>query len=117
VRKLDSRDSALRLYKAGDPLKRLKMFVAPNSKILWRDSPFGETAAASVKTRAAPPTARALRCAKCQSLAKPLSQEYWHIGETPIRLANVTSRTLNSLNKWDTARLSWLSASDRCYRC
>src|SRR5271170_1096659 len=41
VRKLDSRDSALRLCKADDPLQRLEMFVAPNSKILRGDPPFG----------------------------------------------------------------------------
>ena len=28
----------------------------------------------------------AARWTKCQSLAKPSSQEYWHIGETPMRL-------------------------------
>src|SRR5208282_20730 len=68
--------------------------------------PSGMTAAASVKTTPAPPTARAARWAKCQSLAKPASEEYWHIGDTPMRLANVTSRSLNSLNRWDIRRLS-----------
>jgi hypothetical protein len=27
-------------------------------------------------------------------LAKPSSLEYWHIGETPMRLANSTERSL-----------------------
>jgi acyl carrier protein phosphodiesterase len=30
----------------------------------------------------------------CQSLAKPSCAEYWHMGETPMRLANVTERSL-----------------------
>ena len=40
----------------------------------------------------APPTARLPRCTKCQSFAKPSSDEYSHIGETAIRLRNVISR-------------------------
>src|SRR5579883_2942398 len=43
--------------------------------------PSGVTAVASVKTRAARPTAREPRCTRCQSLANPSSLEYWHIGE------------------------------------
>src|SRR5208283_1358362 len=61
--------------------------------------PSGDTAAASVNTSPAPPTARAARWAKCQSLAKPSTEEYWHIGETPIRLGSAMSRSGNSLNK------------------
>ena len=56
--------------------------------------PSGSTAAASVKTSPAPPTARLPRCTRCQSLAKPSVLEYWHIGETPIRLESVTARNV-----------------------
>ena len=52
----------------------------------------GRTAAASVKTSAAPPTARLPRCTRCQSEAKPSALEYWHIGETTMRLRSSTSR-------------------------
>jgi hypothetical protein len=38
----------------------------------------------------------------CQSLAKPSSAEYWHIGETPMRLANVTERS------WNGEKRGWL---------
>src|SRR5579871_884757 len=61
--------------------------------------PSGVTAAASVNTSPAPPVARAARCAKCQSFANPSTEEYWHIGETPIRLAKSTSRIRSLLNK------------------
>ena len=38
----------------------------------------------------------------CQSLAKPSSAEYWHIGETPMRLAKETERS------WKGAKRGWL---------
>src|SRR3954469_24114871 len=49
----------------------------------------GETAEASCITNAAPATAKLPRCTRCQSLAKPSSLEYWHIGETTMRLRSV----------------------------
>src|SRR5579871_4948004 len=54
--------------------------------------PCAVTAVASVNTRPAPPTARLPRWTRCQSLAKPSSLEYWHIGETAIRLRRTTPR-------------------------
>jgi hypothetical protein len=35
-------------------------------------------------------------------LAKPSSDEYWHIGETPMRLANSTERS------WKGEKSGWL---------
>ena len=65
-------------------------FQRPRSPGLMR--PSGVTALASVITRPAPPTARDPRCTRCQSLAKPSSEEYSHMGETAIRLRKVISR-------------------------
>src|SRR6202050_949742 len=72
--------------------------------------PSGVTAAASVNTKAAPPTAREARCAKCQSFAWPSTDEYWHIGETTMRLAKSTSRMRSLLNRcgmdqWSRSRM------------
>src|ERR1700712_4457930 len=53
------------------------------------------TAVASTTTSAAPPTARLPRWTRCQSLAIPSSALYWHIGETAMRLRNVTPRRVN----------------------
>ena len=61
--------------------------------------PSGETAVASTITSPAPPTAREPRCTKCQSFGKPLSDEYWHIGETAMRFRSTTSFSRNSLNR------------------
>src|SRR5579872_3239148 len=60
--------------------------------------PRASTAAASVKISAAPPTARLPKCTKCQSFAKPSSDEYWHIGETTSRFFSVISRILYGSN-------------------
>jgi CheY-like chemotaxis protein len=54
--------------------------------------PAGVTAVASVRTSAAPPTARLPRCTRCQSFEKPSTLEYSHIGETTMRLASVSDR-------------------------
>ena len=55
--------------------------------------PSGVTAEASRVTRPAPPWARAPRWTRCQSVAKPSSEEYWHMGETPMRFAKETERS------------------------
>ncbi len=64
--------------------------------------PSGDTAVASTMTSPAPPTAREPRWTKCQSFARPSSAEYWHMGETPMRLRNVTERTASGENKCGT---------------
>ena len=69
VRELDAGARALTVDKARDPLERLEMLFAPDAEVLRRNPAFGVTAAASVNTSPAPPTARAPRWAKCQSLA------------------------------------------------
>src|SRR5688500_16243637 len=65
-------------------------FQMPRSCGLMR--PSGVTAVASVNTSPAPPTARLPRWTRCQSLAKPSSLEYSHIGDTKMRLLNVMPR-------------------------
>src|SRR5580700_11780410 len=62
--------------------------------------PSGDTAQASVKIRAAPPTARLPRWTRCQSLAKPSVLEYWHMGETTMRLRRRMSRICNWSNRF-----------------
>src|SRR6266536_1402134 len=69
----------------------------PRSYGLMR--PSAVTAAASVNTRAAPPTAREPRWTKCQSVEYPSTLEYWHIGDTRIRLASVRERSGNGSNR------------------
>src|SRR6185437_17045321 len=61
--------------------------------------PSGDTAVASVITKAAPPTARLPKCTRCQSLAKPSSLEYSHIGETIKRFLNSMFFILTGENK------------------
>src|SRR3954454_11081718 len=65
----------------------------PRSCGLMRPSAL--TAEASVSTSDAPPVARDPRWTKCQSLEKPSTLEYWHIGDTTMRLDRVTERRLN----------------------
>ncbi len=68
----------------------------PESSGLIR--PSGETAVASTMTSPAPPTARLPRWTRCQSVGKPSLLEYWHIGETKMRLRNSTPRSARGLN-------------------
>jgi len=51
----------------------------------------------------APPTAREPRCTRCQSVALPSSELYWHIGDTPMRFRMVTPRSVNGSNKFGIA--------------
>jgi hypothetical protein len=63
----------------------------PRSAQLMR--PRGSTAVASRISRPAPDCARLPRCMACQSLARPSSAEYWHIGAMTMRLDRVRGRT------------------------
>src|SRR6478752_5538113 len=63
--------------------------------------PSGVTALASVITSAAPPTARVPRWTKCQSFENPSTLEYWHIGDTTMRLASVSERSGSGSRRCD----------------
>ena len=63
------------------------------------ERPTGVTPAASTQTMPAPPTARLPRGTKCHSLGMPSSAEYWHIGDTTIRLRRVTPRRVSGLSR------------------
>jgi hypothetical protein len=65
-------------------------FQIPRSCGVMR--PSGVTAAASVRTSPAAPTARLPRCTACQSFEKPSRHEYWHMGDTAMRLRSFTER-------------------------
>src|SRR5437870_12909153 len=58
----------------------------------------GLTALAEVSKRAAQTKMREPRCTKCESFAKPPSLEYWHMGETTMRLRSTTSRSSRASN-------------------
>src|SRR5580700_4771484 len=54
--------------------------------------PMASTWVASMQNIAAPESERLLMWVKCQSLAEPSSAEYWHIGDTMMRLASFRPR-------------------------
>src|SRR5947199_157180 len=63
--------------------------------------PSRETSVISVKTRPAPPMARAPRWTRCQSLGVPSTAQYWHIGDTTTRFTNSRSRNRKGVNRGD----------------
>ncbi len=64
--------------------------------------PSGTTEVASAITSAAPPRARPPRWTRCQGVGTPLwsSTEYWHMGETMIRLRRWVPRRSSGANRW-----------------
>src|SRR3990172_9290399 len=78
--------------------------------------PSAVTAVASVITSAAPPTARLPRCTKCQSFEKPPTLEYWHIGETMMRLERVSDRIGKGSKRCVMAPIVTPSRRNRTYR-
>src|SRR4051812_39367858 len=62
--------------------------------------PSAVTADASVNTSAAPPTARLPRWTRCQSFAKPSTDEYWHMGDTRMRFARLRERRGRDSKRW-----------------
>src|SRR5437899_178317 len=55
--------------------------------------PIASTWVASMQKAAAPDSASELMWVKCQSVAEPWTGEYWHIGETSVRLGNIRPRS------------------------
>src|SRR5580698_1848481 len=54
--------------------------------------PIASTCVASMQNIEAPDSASELMWVKCQSVASPLSAEYWHIGDTTMRFDSVRPR-------------------------
>src|SRR5664279_4753159 len=61
--------------------------------------PCGLTSVISVITRPAQPSDMLPRCMRCQSLAEPLLELYWHIGETTTRFGSVRPRRVIGENR------------------
>src|SRR3954468_12668291 len=76
VGELDAHLGALRPHERGDLRELACLLLLPDAEILRADRPSGVTAAASVNTSEAPPTARDPRWTRCQSVANPSSDEY-----------------------------------------
>jgi hypothetical protein len=55
--------------------------------------------------KAAPPLARLPKCTRCQSLAKPSIEEYWHIGEIVILFLKVRLFIWSGENNFDAIKL------------
>ena len=72
--------------------------------------PCGLTLVISHMTSPAQPSEKLPRCIKCQSFADPLSELYWHIGETTTRLGSVKPRIVigenNTLVIYSNSRFS-----------
>src|SRR6266550_112950 len=61
--------------------------------------PIASTPVASMQNIAAPDSASVLTCVKCQSLASPFTEEYWHIGATMMRLGSSRPRSFIGENR------------------
>src|SRR6266581_5903111 len=61
--------------------------------------PRGLTLVISHMTSPAQPSEKLPRCIRCQSLAEPLSELYWHIGDTTTRLGRVRPRSVMGENR------------------
>src|SRR5664280_2757230 len=59
----------------------------------------GLTLVISHITRPAQPSDKLPRCIRCQSLAEPSVELYWHIGETTTRLGSVRPRSVMGENR------------------
>src|SRR6267154_4451544 len=60
---------------------------------------FSAASVASLQNIAAPDSASVLICVKCQSLASPFTEEYWHIGATMMRLGSSRPRSFIGENR------------------
>ena len=89
---LNAGDRALPFDEARDPLEGFEVFVAPDAKVLRGDPPFGRDCRCFGENQAGAADRARGQMGEMRIVGKPSSQEYWHIGETPMRLASVTPR-------------------------
>src|SRR3977135_3275061 len=61
--------------------------------------PIADTAVASIVTIPALDCSNWPQWTRCQSVAQPSTAEYWHIGETTMRLASASLRSLYGVNR------------------
>ena len=83
---------AVLLAEIDDALERLLVIIGIEPGAFVRDAADRLTLVISVITSAAAPSEKLPRCIRCQSLAEPSVELYWHIGETTTRLGNVSPR-------------------------
>src|SRR3982074_748604 len=70
--------------------------------------PIADTAVASIVNMPALDSSSWPQCTMCQSVAQPSTAEYWHIGDTTMRLARGTLRSLKGENRvTDMAMVGW----------
>ena len=62
--------------------------------------PIAETAVASIVNMPALDSRSWPQCTMCQSVAQPSTAEYWHIGDTTMRFASVSLRSLKGEKRW-----------------
>src|SRR6266849_6248319 len=61
--------------------------------------PTGDTAVASIVNMPAPDCSSWPQCTMCQSVAQPSTAEYWHIGDTTMRLVSLSLRSVKGENR------------------
>ena len=86
VGKLNGRNRAHALNEFRNAGQEFDVPIVINSHIAGSDAALRGNAGCFDKTSPAPPTARLPRWTRCQSSANPSTEEYWHMGETTIRL-------------------------------
>ena len=70
---------ALPVQEAGDALQLRNMCILPDAQIARGDAALRRNCRSLTVIRPGPPWARLPRCTRCQSLAKPSTDEYWHM--------------------------------------
>ena len=91
------RDAARTGERVGRARARSRRRRAPGSVGVIR--PSGATAVASMTNIAAPDCSNWPQWTRCQSAARPSTAEYWHIGETTMRLASARPRSAKGSNR------------------
>ena len=97
MRQLNARPAALAMNERDDSGEFRDVLILPDAEVLRGDAPMGRHCGGFGKdqSRTCPPRAFA-RWTKCQSLAKPSSLEYWHMGETTTRFGSLRLRRVSS---------------------
>ena len=97
---LYARDRSLLLNEGKNLLEWSNVRVAPDAHIRRADAPFRDYSRGFHHDQRRAAHSPAAQVHQMPVIGQPSTDEYWHMGETRMRLRNSTSRRRRGSNKW-----------------
>ena len=99
MRQLHAGNSTLRLNELKNPRQHFDVRIFPNPEVLRTDPSLGQNCGRLGENERRAADRAAAKVHEVPVVREAISLEYWHIGETTMRLRRLTSRSRSGENK------------------